>query len=81
MFISQVQTSMRESSSHESESDGPSGLWVLVDSDGEEDDLTGCRYTGWATHLRENDLVSLLNQIPMDCLYRHILLVERRDDR
>ena len=73
---------MRESSSHESESDGPSGLWVLVDSDGEEDeDLTGCRYTGWATHLRENDLVSLLNQIPMDCLYRHILLVDRHDDR
>jgi hypothetical protein len=69
---------MRESSSRESESEG---LWVLVDSDGEEDDLTGCRYTGWATHLRENDLVSLLNQIPMDFVYRHILLIERRDDR
>jgi len=68
---------VRESSSHDSES----GLWVLVDSDGEEDDLTGCQYANWATHLRENDLVSLLNQIPMDCLYRHILLVERRDDR
>ncbi|XP_069674865.1 ectopic P granules protein 5 homolog isoform X3 [Periplaneta americana] len=81
-FLEQIQTSMRESSSHESEGDGPNGLWVLVDSDGEEDeDLTGCRYTGWATHLRENDLVSFLNQIPMDCLFRHILLVERRDDR
>ncbi|XP_063226634.1 ectopic P granules protein 5 homolog [Bacillus rossius redtenbacheri] len=53
-------------------------FWVLVDSDGEEDEETsksGC------TLLKENDLVAILNQIPIDSLFRHVLLVDRRDDR
>nr|CAH7757239.1 unnamed protein product [Callosobruchus chinensis] len=48
-------------------------LWVMVDSEGEEDDEP----TG--TSLKENDLVALLNQIPLDDLFRRILLVEKRD--
>ncbi|KAG5874036.1 hypothetical protein JTB14_007998 [Gonioctena quinquepunctata] len=48
-------------------------LWVMVDSDGEEDEES----TG--TSLKENDLVALLNQLPLDDLFRNILLVQHRD--
>ncbi|KAJ8984461.1 hypothetical protein NQ317_012527 [Molorchus minor] len=48
-------------------------LWVMVDSDGEEDEES----TG--TSLRENDLVALLNQLPLDNLFRDLLLIYRRD--
>ncbi|KAJ8949814.1 hypothetical protein NQ318_000512 [Aromia moschata] len=48
-------------------------LWVMVDSDGEEDEES----TG--TSLRENDLVALLNQLPLDDLFRDVLLIHRRD--
>ncbi|XP_017775624.1 PREDICTED: ectopic P granules protein 5 homolog [Nicrophorus vespilloides] len=49
-------------------------LWVIVDSDGEEDEDS----TGVA--LRENDLVALLNQLPLDNLFRAVLLINRRDN-
>ncbi|CAH1956914.1 unnamed protein product [Acanthoscelides obtectus] len=48
-------------------------LWVMVDSEGEEDDDS----TG--TSLKENDLVALLNQLPLDDMFRSILLVKKRD--
>ncbi|CAG9823224.1 unnamed protein product [Phaedon cochleariae] len=47
-------------------------LWVLVDSDGEEDENIG-------VSLKENDLVGLLNQLPLDELFRNVLLIQHRD--
>ncbi|XP_066999967.2 ectopic P granules protein 5 homolog [Anabrus simplex] len=74
-FLEQVQTSLRESTSREPQ---PDSVWVLVDSEGEEDEDVS--KSCWSI-LKENDLVSLLNQIPLDCMFRHVLLVERRDER
>jgi ectopic P granules protein 5 len=43
--------------------------WVLLDDEGEE----------VQTGLAENDLVALLNQVPMDGVFRHVLGVQHRD--
>lgn len=48
-------------------------LWVMVDSDGEEDEESS------VLSLRENDLVSLLNQIKIDDLFRAVLLIEKKN--
>lgn len=48
-------------------------LWVMVDSDGEEDEESS------GLSLRENDLVSLFNQLPIDDVFRMLLKVRRRD--
>ncbi|XP_060530773.1 ectopic P granules protein 5 homolog [Cylas formicarius] len=50
-------------------------LWIIVDSDGEEDDQNA------GTSLKENDLVSLLNQLPLDDMFRMLLLIGKRDDQ
>lgn len=47
-------------------------LWIVVDSDGEEDDNSG-------TSLRENDLVAFITQLPLENLFRLLLLVKRKD--
>ncbi|KAF5285353.1 hypothetical protein FQA39_LY04452 [Lamprigera yunnana] len=48
-------------------------LWVIVDSEGEEDeDASG-------TSLKENDLVQLLNQLPISNLFRNMLLIQVSD--
>lgn len=43
-------------------------LWVLVDSDGEDDNCGGTGEEG----LKENDLVSLLNQLPLQKLFGYV---------
>lgn len=48
-------------------------LWVMVDSEGEEDEES----TG--TSLKENDLVALLNQLPLDNMFRNVLLIQQKD--
>lgn len=48
-------------------------LWVIIDSDGEEDEES----TG--TSLKENDLVALLNQLPLDNMFRNVLLIQQKD--
>ncbi|CAH0560105.1 unnamed protein product [Brassicogethes aeneus] len=48
-------------------------LWVMVDSEGEEDEETS------GTSLRENDLVALLNQLPLDNMFRSLLLIQKRN--
>lgn len=48
-------------------------LWVVVDSDGEEDEETS------GTSLKENDLVALMNQLRLDDVFRATLLVQRRN--
>lgn len=48
-------------------------LWVMVDSEGEEDEES----TG--TSLKENDLVALLNQLPLDNMFRNVLLIQQKN--
>ncbi|KAK5643248.1 hypothetical protein RI129_007093 [Pyrocoelia pectoralis] len=48
-------------------------LWVIVDSEGEEDEDSS------GTALRENDLVQLLNQLPLSNLFKDLLLVRSHD--
>nr|CAD7586275.1 unnamed protein product [Timema genevievae] len=74
-FLHEVQSCLQDSTSHDTEGDS---LWILVDSDGEGDEDDG---NSNRDLLKENDMVALLNQIPMDILYRHVLLVNRRDER
>ena len=48
---------------------------MVLDSEGSEDEETDeC----WS-QLRESDLVSLLNQVPVDHMFRYVLRVEERD--
>ncbi|XP_056634672.1 ectopic P granules protein 5 homolog [Diorhabda sublineata] len=47
--------------------------WVMVDSDGEEDDDSPIQ------QLKENDLVALLNQLPLDDLFRNILIIRQKN--
>ncbi|XP_065333691.1 ectopic P granules protein 5 homolog [Cloeon dipterum] len=44
--------------------------WVLLDDEGEEEIQSG---------LAENDLVALLNQVPIDGIFRHVLGIQRRE--
>lgn len=53
-----------------------SNVWVLLDSDGEEDDDPSKCWLHW----QENDLVSFLNQIPFGEMYKFVLGVQTRDD-
>lgn len=41
-------------------------LWILVDSDGEE----GTTPTGDCVGLKENDLVALFDQIPLEMIFK-----------
>ncbi len=52
-------------------------IFTVLDSEGEEDVEP---WTSWSL-LRENDLVQILTQIPLDDMFRYILRVERRDGR
>jgi hypothetical protein len=60
-----------EDMSQNKETSGDS-MWIVVDSEGEEDDETG-------TSLRENDLVAFLTQLPFENLFRSVLLIEKKD--
>lgn len=50
--------------------------WVMVDSEGEEDEDPTNRWLHW----RENDLVALLNQIPIGSVFRCLLRVHSSDE-
>jgi hypothetical protein len=49
--------------------------WTFLDSDGDEEDESR-RYMA----LLENDLVAILNQLPIDSVFRHVLGIQRRDN-
>ena len=53
-------------------SSGPKDLWVIVDSEGEDDEENDDNF-------RENDLVSLLNQVPLDSVFRYMLKIRIQD--
>ncbi|XP_060080983.1 ectopic P granules protein 5 homolog [Ylistrum balloti] len=50
--------------------------WIMVDSDGEEDEDPK---NAWM-YLLENDIVAILNQIPMVEAYKHIMLMTKNND-
>ncbi|XP_021361330.1 ectopic P granules protein 5 homolog [Mizuhopecten yessoensis] len=50
--------------------------WIMVDSDGEEDEDPK---NAWM-YLLENDIVAILNQIPMMEAYKHIMLMTKNSD-
>lgn len=50
-------------------------IWVLVDSEGEE----GNTPTGECVGLKENDLVSLFDQIPLEQVFRMLTLIESKN--
>ena len=52
-------------------------VWTVLDGEGSEDeDPEEC----WV-QLRESDLVSLFNQVPVDHMFRYVLRIEQRDGR
>lgn len=53
------------------EASTPQDRWVILDSDGEENEEQEGFWLNWS----ENDVVSLLNQIPFSALFRHLLFV------
>ncbi|CAN7996188.1 unnamed protein product [Ixodes hexagonus] len=50
--------------------------WVFLDSEGEEDEEPENSMLNW----RENDVVSLLNQVPFACIFQHLLFVTQQND-
>ncbi|XP_064630038.1 ectopic P granules protein 5 homolog isoform X2 [Lineus longissimus] len=47
----------------------PDNMWIIIDSDGELDEDPE---NSWH-FLQENDVVALLNQIPLDLIFKHVL--------
>lgn len=59
------------------EFNGTTDAWIVIDSDGEDDDEDGEN----AVALRENDLVALLNQVAIGPMFRYLLCVKEDDNR
>lgn len=43
-------------------------VWVMVDSDGEDEEDSPSSQS----QLRENDIIAMLNQVPLDALFRQV---------
>lgn len=51
-------------------------VWVMLDEEGEEDeDISNA-----GANLFENDLISLLHQIPFNKIFEHVLYIQRRNN-
>lgn len=70
-FLEQVQISLQDTGTNPGDT-----VWVMLDEEGEEDE--DIANTG--ANLWESDLITLLNQIPMDKLFEQVLLIEKMDD-
>lgn len=57
------------------EFNGTTDAWIVIDSDGEDEDNDGDN----AVALKENDLVALLNQVAIGPMFRYILCVEEKE--
>lgn len=68
-FLIELNSNLTSSSAHDEN-------WMLIDSDGEEGTTPSGDYCG----IKESDLVSLLNQIPLENLFRSVTLVELRNE-
>jgi len=53
---------------YKNESDTNESIWVVVDSDGEEENSESSQQT-----LRESDIIALLNQMPFSALFNKVL--------
>ncbi|XP_014271688.1 ectopic P granules protein 5 homolog isoform X2 [Halyomorpha halys] len=51
-------------------------IWVFVDSDGEDCEDSSIL----PTCLKENDIIAVLNQIPLESLFRQLMQLTKRDD-
>lgn len=49
--------------------------WIMVDSDGEEDD------DAQGGLLHENDLVAFFNQVPLDDFFKMLLCIEHKNNK
>lgn len=52
---------------YKNEREANESIWVVVDSDGEEESLDGSQKT-----LRESDIIALFNQIPFATLFKKV---------
>ncbi|XP_076238292.1 ectopic P-granules autophagy protein 5 [Calliopsis andreniformis] len=69
-FLEQVQVSLQDTACNLSDT-----VWVMLDEEGEEDeDIANA-----GAHLFENDLISLLHQIPFDKIFEHVLYIQYQD--
>uniref|UniRef100_A0A0A9XDT5 Ectopic P granules protein 5 n=2 Tax=Lygus hesperus TaxID=30085 RepID=A0A0A9XDT5_LYGHE len=66
MFLSEMEKSV----------DDIEDKWVIVDSEGEDEDSNTSHVT-----LSENDIIALFNQIPLDCLFSLIFDLQQRDGK
>ncbi|XP_043252581.1 ectopic P granules protein 5 homolog isoform X1 [Colletes gigas] len=71
-FLEQVQMSLQDTACSLGDS-----VWVMLDEEGEEDeDLANI-----GANLSENDLILLLNQIPFNKVFEHVLYIRYQNDR
>lgn len=52
-------------------------VWVMLDEEGEEDE----DIANVGANLFESDLISLLNQIPLDKLFEQVLFIQHQNDK
>nr|XP_033322179.1 ectopic P granules protein 5 homolog isoform X1 [Megalopta genalis] len=71
-FIEQVQISLQDT-----EYSPDDTMWVILDQEGEEDEDIANN----GTNLYENDLILLINQIPFDKVFQHVLYIQCQNDR
>ncbi|XP_031837862.1 ectopic P-granules autophagy protein 5 isoform X2 [Nomia melanderi] len=71
-FLEQVQTSLHDTACSPGDT-----VWVILDQEGEEDE----DITNSGTSLFENDLISLLNQIPFDKVFKYVLYIQCQNER
>ncbi|XP_063978440.1 ectopic P granules protein 5 homolog isoform X2 [Diachasmimorpha longicaudata] len=70
-FLEQVQISLQDTGTNPGDT-----VWVMLDEEGEEDE--DIANTG--ANLWESDLITLLNQIPLDKLFEQVLLIEKMEE-
>ncbi|XP_053972222.1 ectopic P granules protein 5 homolog [Hylaeus volcanicus] len=71
-FLEQVQMSLQDTVCSPGDT-----VWVMLDEEGEEDE----DIANSGANLYENDLISLLNQIPFNKIFEHILYIQCQNDR
>ncbi|KAM0728306.1 Ectopic P granules protein 5-like protein [Formica fusca] len=71
-FLEQVQVSLQDTTSSPGDT-----VWVMLDEEGEEDE----DIANVGANLFESDLISLLNQIPLDRLFEQVLFVRCQNDK
>ncbi|KZC09302.1 Ectopic P granules protein 5 like protein, partial [Dufourea novaeangliae] len=70
-FLEQVQISLQDTTYSPGDT-----VWVMLDQEGEEDE----DIANSGANLYENDLISLLNQIPFNKVFKHILYIQCQND-